>query len=65
MITVTTTLIIKHPETSATALPIIQRLTGSVTLFHNCMPTPPVWNHFWSERACNKSISPGRCRNTR
>jgi len=41
-ITVTTTQIIKHPEMSAAALSIPQRLTGSVTLFHNCIPTPPV-----------------------
>jgi hypothetical protein len=42
MITITTTQIIKHPETSAAALSINQCLTGSVTLFHNCIPTPPV-----------------------
>jgi len=42
MITITTTKIIVHPETSAAALSIIQCLTGSVTLLQKCMPAPPV-----------------------
>jgi len=60
MITITTTKIIIHPETSAAALSTIQCLTGSDTLLHNCMPTQPAYNHILSVRARERSDSQGR-----